>query len=113
MATITPTENAAYNAKVWTWTGVSTADTATEVEPGGQEAIAASVQMEGTWGSATVVLQGSNDGTNWATLKDLSGSDISFTADGMADFSSAALFIRPSSSGGTADDVNVTLAMRG
>ncbi len=36
-----------------------------------------------TAGSATVALQGSNDGTNWIALTDGQGNAISFTASGV------------------------------
>lgn len=51
---------------------------------------------------ATIVLQGSNDGVTYTTLKNIAGSDMSFIAAGYAEFSSAAAFIKPSISGGTA-----------
>ena len=57
--------------------------------------------------SATVVLQGSNDGITYATLKDPSGANLSFTAAGYAEFSSGAAFIKPSISGGTGDSLNI------
>jgi P pilus assembly chaperone PapD len=71
------------------------------------------VQVTGTFGGATIALQVSNDGTNYATLKDGTGTTITFTSAGMAEFSTAALYIKPSSSGGTADDVTVTVVLRG
>ena len=42
-----------------------------------------SVQFVGTWGGGTVVFQGSNDGTNYATLTDAQTSAISKTADAL------------------------------
>ena len=59
-----------------------------------------SVQAVGTWDSATLVLQGSNDGTNWTTLDDLQGNAISMTADGLVGIAEPTKFIRPSTSGG-------------
>jgi hypothetical protein len=69
--------------------------------------VAASVQVSGTFGGATVVLQGSNDGTTYATLKDLQGNNLSFTAAGYAEFTSGAAFIKPSISGGAGDSLNI------
>ena len=40
-----------------------------------------SFQLKGTFDSATAVLEGSNDGTNFLTLTDLDGGAMSFTAD--------------------------------
>ena len=114
MATITPVESSlGLNITKITWTGLSTADTATAVAPAGAVPICGFVQITGTFGGATIVLQGSNDNSNWATLKDTSGTAISVTAAGAADFSTAAAYIRPSSSGGAGDDVNVVVVMRG
>jgi hypothetical protein len=47
------------------------------------------------------------------TLKNSLGEDITFTAAGMAEFSTAARYIKPTSSGGTADNVTVTIVLRG
>lgn len=60
-----------------------------------------SVQITGTFGGATVVLQGSDDGVTWFTLHDTSGSNISATSN--ARFDTIAIvpaFVRPSLSGG-------------
>jgi hypothetical protein len=47
------------------------------------------------------------------TLKDSAGTDISLTAAGMREFSTAALYLKPTSSGGTSDNVTVTVILRG
>jgi len=78
-----------------------------------QWGLAASVQASGTFGGATVVMQHSNDGTNWFTAKDLQGNDISLTADGIAEFSLSSAYIRPAISGGSGDDVDVIVVFRG
>jgi len=70
----------------------------------------ASVQVRGTFGGATVVLQGSNDGVTYSTLKDLQGNALSFTAAGYAEFSSAAEFLKPSISGGTGDSIDILIS---
>jgi hypothetical protein len=114
MATITPVSSQSKDVSLTTWTGVSTADTATAIGPmnRGVGAKRASVTFTGTFGGATVVLQGSNDGTNWGTLTDLAGNEISVTAAAVREFSSSCLYIRPSSSGGAGDNVDVVLAQR-
>lgn len=94
------------------WTGLATGDTATTHTLERTAGILGSFQAFGTWGGATVVLQGSNDGTNWVTLKD-NGTDISLTADGAFEFSTAMLYVRPSISGGSGDDVDVIVTTRG
>ena len=114
MATIVPTTvEEQIRAAAYRWTDYSTADTATPVKVQNMQGLAGSVQVTGTFGGATVALQVSNDGTNFVTLKDGTGTDITFTAAGMAEFSTAALYVKPTSSGGTADNVTVTVVLRG
>lgn len=111
MATITPVRSSpAWNIEKIFWETLTENDTATAVVPAGR--IRGSVQVTGTFGSATVVLQGSNDGTNYATLEDNAGNAISLTAAGLADFSADCLQIRPSASGGTGQDVDITVILR-
>ena len=71
------------------------------------------VHLFGTWGGATIVIQGSNDGTNWQTLRDPGGTLLSFTADGLKGILENPRFIRPSSSGGTGTDVDVIVYAKG
>ncbi len=51
--------------------------------------------VTGTWGGATVVMQGSNDGSNWFTLDDRAGVAVSLTADGASAVADLPLLIRP------------------
>lgn len=95
------------------WAGLSTGDTASPLTIGGTMGAVGAVQVAGTFGGATVTLQASNDGTNWVTVKSLLGLDVSLTAAGLAEFSTGALYIRPAISGGTGDDVDVTVVLRG
>ena len=95
------------------WETLTTADTASPVKVQNMQGLAGAVQVTGTFGSATVVLQVSNDGTNYVTLSDSTGAAISLTAAGMREFSTAARFLRPSVSGGTGDDLDVIVVLRG
>lgn len=114
MPTISPTTVSQFiRSAAYQWTNLSTADTAVAVRLENMQGLAGAVQVTGTFGGATIVLQVSNDGTNFVTLKDGTGTNISFTSAGMAEFSTAALWLRPSSSGGTSDDVTVTVVLRG
>ncbi len=72
------------------------------------------VHIYGTFGSATVVLQGTNDeaGSNWITLHDISGAEISATAALIAMVAENPLFIRPFLSGGAASTVNIHVLSR-
>jgi hypothetical protein len=114
MATIVPTTvEEQIRAAAYRWTDYSTADDAAPVKVQNMQGLAGSVQVTGTFGGATIALQVSNDGTNYVTLNDAVGAPITFTAAGMREFSTAALFIKPTSSGGTADNVTVTIVLRG
>lgn len=59
-----------------------------------------SIQIAGTWDSATAVLQGSNDGSTWTTLTDPQGNAISKTADFIEMISELTRYVRVSTSGG-------------
>jgi hypothetical protein len=71
-----------------------------------------SVQFEGTFGGATFVLEGSNDGTNYHTLKDPFGNGIEVTAAGFVGVMEVARYVRPRGSGGTGTDVDVFLFIK-
>lgn len=94
------------------WETVTEADSAAAHECIEMQGVVGSVQVIGTFGGATVVLQGSNDGSTWWDLKDTGGTAISFTAAGGADFSTAALYVRPSASGGSSQDLDIYMTMR-
>ena len=107
---LTQTTGKSHARRIATWTGETTAGNATMPRYAPMISLStASVQVSGTIGGATIVLQGSNDGVTYTTLKDTAGTDISFTAAGYVEFSSAAAFIKPSISGGTGDSINVTV----
>lgn len=73
-----------------------------------------SVQFVGTFDSATVVLQGSNDGTNWVTLGDPQGNAISKTSAALEGVSEITRYVRPSTSGGSgSQDIDVYLLVTG
>lgn len=116
MADVKPSYDGAYDKPievVWETLDNSDSDGAAW-EPAGLSALVCGVQVTGTFDSATVVMQGSWDGTNYVTLKDLDGSDISMTSAGVAEFSTSAAKIRPSTSGGgNSQDIDVTLIARG
>lgn len=83
------------------------------MQPSAQAPLAGAVQVFGTFGSATITLEGSIDGTNYVTLKDMTGSDVSLTAAGLVEFSTSVRYLRPKSAGGSSDDVDVYLILRG
>lgn len=116
MAIITPVSTnpipGSSGVSVITWGPVTEADTATPQILGGVAGAVASIQAVGTFGGATVTIQVSNDNNNWAILQDLEGNDAVFTAAGLVDFSTSALYIRPSFSGGTSQSVSVIAVLR-
>lgn len=74
-----------------------------------------SIQILGTFGAAaTVVWEGSIDGTTWATLTDPQGNAISKTAAGLEHCVEQVLYARPSlASGGDVDtDIDVHAVIR-
>ncbi len=74
-----------------------------------------SIQFHGTFGTGgTVVLQGSNDGSNWYTLTDPQGNAISKTAAGLEAVSEATAYVRPYvSAGDGTTSITATLFARG
>lgn len=96
------------NAHIAHWT-LGDADTGTSVEMPGSNI--RSVQIAGTFGSATIVLEGSNDGTNYVTLDDNEGTAISKTAAFFGGVRDICRYIRAKSSGGTGTAVTVDLLL--
>lgn len=116
MATITGTvtkvvDGGVNDVYIASWPAMGNADTGTSVAMAG--ASDRSVQIEGTFASATVVLQGSNDGTNWQTLTDPQGNAISKTAAALEQVSELTRYIRPVTSGGAGATLNVTVLLKG
>lgn len=94
------------------WAELATGDTINALKLTGAGARRASVQVAGTFGGATVKIQTSNDGTNFADIKDIHNTAVSTTAAAVFEITSAAIYIKPAISGGTSDSVNVTMFMR-
>lgn len=75
-----------------------------------------SVQVSGTFGGATVAIQGTNeDSTNFYTLSDSGGLDLSLTAPGRPRFiTEATLHTKPLITGGDGTtDLTITFFCRG
>lgn len=111
MAVITPTisEIKAYeeNTRVVSWANIANGDTCTDVELPGFNI--RSIQFAGTFGGATIVLQGSNDSTNYSTLTNGRGTAISKTAAAFEDVHQVSRLTRPSISGGAGSTITATL----
>jgi hypothetical protein len=74
--------SAEMTVKRYSWTGLLNGDDGTPLEF--PQYADRSVQVTGTFGAGgTIVLEGTNDGTNYVTLKDPLGAAVSFTAAGL------------------------------
>jgi len=74
-----------------------------------------SVQISGTISGSTVTIEGSNDGTNWATLNNAQGVALSFTSltpTPLKQIVERPRYIRPNITGGTGSGIAVTLCAR-
>lgn len=96
------------------WESLEDGDTIAPVPAPQQYGLAGSVQVTGTFDSATVSVEISHDGDNWFDLVDLAGETVAMTEDGYAEFSSSALYFRPKlADAGGSTDVAVSLVFRG
>lgn len=87
------------NAVTLAWASMANGDSGEVCEtPSGSDR---SVQFTGTFGSGgTVLLEGSNDGTNYVTLTDPQGNAISKTAAGIEQIEEITRYVRPRVSAG-------------
>lgn len=114
MPLITPSLNTAIrDVPRVIWSGIAAGDTFDAFTLTQQYGLAASVQVTGTFGGATITMQVSNDGTNWVTARGLDTTDIILTAAGYREFSLCAAYIRPSITGGSGTNLTVTMVLRG
>lgn len=94
---------------LYTWASLGNADTGEPVAmPNYSERC---VQVIATdYGSATLVIEGSLDGSNWMTLTDELGNALSLTSGAVIkSISEKVRYVRPSTSGGTGTDLTVIL----
>lgn len=104
MATVTYTNK---QNQTFTLVGLSASDTSQPIFMDGGSGLLLNVQVTSGGGTGfnagTITVQVSNDGTNWATLKDVHGTAATFTAAGVAELSTGAQFIRLSCSASIGD----------
>jgi hypothetical protein len=113
MATVSPVVNLSItDAPRYVWEALATGDTINALKLSGTGARRAAVQIFGTFGSATVKMQVSNDGSNFYDIKDIHNTAVSTGAAAVFEFTSSAVYIKPAISGGTGDNVDVILFMR-
>ncbi len=117
MATITPTNNGDISGdgsvQMFTWASLTTTDndgSPVEWTPYADRC----VQVTGTFGAGgTVVIQGSNDGSTWATLNQAQGSAASFTGAGIRQIVETPRYVRPNvTAGDGTTSLTVSLIMR-
>ena len=111
MADITATFTSDVGPTV-TWEAVATADTEIGYALNGNKTYRGAVQFDGAFGGATVVLQGSVDGTTYITLLDTAGNAISDTSADVFFFETGVNYIKPLVTGGTADSLNIRVTLR-
>lgn len=90
------------------WTPVTEADTCNPVSfPMHSDK---SIHVSGTFGGATVVLQGSNNsGTTYVGLRDPSSTAISMTADTIKAVLENTQLVKPSASGGSSQSLTISM----
>lgn len=113
MATIAPTiTSLPRSVHLVVWSNVTNADTCSAAELSGDGD--RSVQIAGTFDSATVVVAGSNDGSNYIVLTDPQGNAISKTAAAIEAITEVTRYIKPTFSGGAGtQSLTVSMLFRG
>jgi len=119
MATIVSTSKQIdKKTRAFTWAAMGNADVGDWIQiPKDPDKV---FQVFGTFGGATVVLQGTNDpnaittpsSANPITLTDPLGNNVSFTSAGMKQVLEDPIFVRPSTSGGSGTSITVILSSR-
>lgn len=102
-----------------TWDACATGDTIHWFTVPNAWGLAGKVQLYtdsgGAWGSATVGMEetSASDKDGAKAMADTLGNAITATEDAQFEISTTSLFVRPTISGGSGDDVNVILVLRG
>lgn len=108
MAAISPVLSATKNTILWEQ--ITENDTLVAFNAAGYEV--ESVQITGSFGSGNCSWTGSNDGTNYVILNNLSGSSITATTNTLAGVQTQTQLIKPSVPSGTSADIDVTAFVR-
>lgn len=109
MPTINSTQQIVANglAHVMTWAGLVSGDDGVPYEFG--QFRDRSVQADGNFGGATLVIEGSNDGVSYTTLRNAFGDPLAFTSPGLQSVLEPVRFIRPRVVGGASAAINTRL----
>lgn len=112
MSTINHTRIATGNTKavVIAWVGLANGDVGDAI-PFCQYADK-TVQVTGTFGDGVLVLEGSNNGTDFAVLTDTQGNDLNITGAKIEQVTEATAFVRPRVTGSTGASLNVHLLIK-
>lgn len=94
----TPASEGNYKAIISTWGPMASGDVATPVNL--REYSDRSIQVSGTFGGATVAIQGSIDNAEWSTLGNAQGDLLSFTSGRIEAVAELVAFIKPVLTGG-------------
>lgn len=114
MATVRPTVTYPNDDSVRvTWAAFNSGDTIVAYD-GASEYADRSVEVSGTFNSGTVVLQGSNSGSGYYTLRDTASTALSFTTADLREVLEYVYSLKPSVSGdgGSGSITVVVLAKR-
>lgn len=105
-------KNYGESAHIVSWSAIPNGDTGQAIEMPGS--VVRSVQLGGTFGAGgTVVIEGSNDGTNYITLTDPQANALSKTAAAIETIQEVTRYVRPRVTAGDGTTaINVTLLLR-
>lgn len=111
MAITTTSENlGSGDLRVIKFAGATTGDTSPVIDLA--EWADRSVQVAGTFGGATVTIEGSNDGANWATLNDAQGNALTITTAKIEQLLEVTRHTRVTVTGGTGTSLTITFLLR-
>jgi hypothetical protein len=113
MAIVTPTrtQTGTSAAFVSVWANLAQDDTGARI-PFSQYTDK-SVQVVGAFGGASVRVEGSNDGVNWAVLTDPQGNDLILATAKIEMITEATAFVRPNVTGGSGlTDLSVYMLLK-
>lgn len=87
------------------WPAMGNADTGLAMDMG--QYPDRTVGVTGTFGGATVTIQGSMDGTTWVTLNDFKGNALTITSANVSLIAESPIHLRAITSGGSGTTVDV------
>ena len=116
MATVNPTVTVVGNdAVLFSWTLTNVDNDGAPVGPNHVDYADRTITARGTFGGASVAIQGSNEVSlpaNWIGLDDPQGADLNLSAAGGKNITEVPVWTRPLLTGGAASSVIVELLCR-